>query len=245
MASISLLSIIIPVFNEEKTLNELLHQVACIQLPKGISSEIVIVNDASTDGSLIIAEQFIKSNFTISIQIVTHSINKGKGAAISTGLACCKGDYIIIQDADLELIPQEISLMLQPVLNDEADVVYGSRFLTGCRLGRWSSRAANKFLSKLSNLVFRIRITDMETCYKLVPAALAKNIILKEDRFGFEPEITAKLAKNRNLRWKEIPITYNPRTELQGKKIGWRDGVRAVWCIIKYGWLTRKKDSFR
>jgi len=245
MTKVSLLSIIVPVFNEETTIDAVLTQLIGIKLPEGIKQEIVVVNDASADQSLTAIEAFTAANPEVNIRVLTHPENRGKGAAIRTGLLACNGEYLVIQDADLELVPQEIAHLLQPILNNQADVVYGSRFLSGYRLGRWSSRAANKLLTKLSNLVFRIRITDMETCYKLMPTALAKNIILKEERFGFEPEITAKLAKNRALRWKEVPITYHPRTNLQGKKIGWKDGFRAVWCIVKYGWLTGKKGSYR
>ncbi len=139
--------------------------------------------------------------------------------------------------------PNEFKLLVQPVLDNEAEIIYGSRFLVGKKNDDMSalSRLANAFLTRLSNFVFGIRITDMETCYKLVPAEVFKSLHLLEQRFGFEPEITAKLAKNKSLRWKEVPVTYIPRNTIQGKKIGWRDGFRAIYCILKYGWFTPRK----
>jgi len=228
------LSIIIPVFNEESTIFQVLDVVNNIELNYGIEKEIIVVNDCSTDNSANEINRYC-SNFS-SIQVINKPVNQGKGAALHTGIQYATGDYIIIQDADLELNPEEINLLLEPVVNNEADVVYGSRFLNGVvhdqnRLSRW----ANLFLTKLSNIVFGIKITDMETCYKLVPTSVFKSLKLVEQRFGFEPEITAKLAKIKSLRWKEVPITYNPRNSQQGKKIGWKDGVRAVQCILKYG----------
>lgn len=228
------LSIIIPVFNEETTIFRVLEVVNNIPLNHEIQKEIIVVNDCSTDNSASEIVRYCK-NFT-HIQVVNKSVNQGKGAAIHTGIQYASGDYIIIQDADLELNPNEINLLIEPVVKNEADVVYGSRFLHGKiqdqnRLSRW----ANWFLTKLSNVVFGIKITDMETCYKLVPSDVFKSLHLVEQRFGFEPEITAKLAKIKKLRWKEVPITYNPRNAQQGKKIGWKDGIRAVQCILKYG----------
>jgi glycosyltransferase involved in cell wall biosynthesis len=239
------LSIIIPVYNEERTVFQVLEKVHQVVLPDGVDKEIVVVNDASRDGSGLELDRYVSAFPERAIQIVTHTVNQGKGAGIRTGLQHVSGDYVIIQDADLELNPDEIALLLEPVLRNEADVVYGSRFKGKKASGSALSRLANRFLTALSNLVFRIRITDMETCYKLMPASLAGKLVLKEDRFGFEPEITAKLAKVRSLRWKEVSISYQPRTGVQGKKIGWKDGFRAMWCIIHYGWLTSKKKSFR
>ena len=172
----------------------------------------------------------------IELVLIEHPINKGKGGAIHSGIQRATGDYTIIQDADLELEPKEINLLLDEVILNGADIVYGSRFLgQKVKGGSWMSNLANGFLTRLSNFIFRIRITDMETCYKLVPTDAFKSLKLVENRFGFEPEITAKLAKKRSLKWAEVPITYNARTEEQGKKIGWKDGFRAIWCILKYG----------
>ena len=228
------LSIIIPVYNEEKTIHQVLEVVYNINLSQNVVKEIIVVNDASKDNSLKEIERFKDAGH--SIQIIDKPINEGKGAAIHTGIRYASGDYTIIQDADLELNPNEINLVIEPVLLGQADVVYGSRFLQGkIKTQGILSRWANWFLTKLSNLVFGIKITDMETCYKLVPTDVFKSLKLVEQRFGFEPEITAKLAKVKKLRWMEVPITYNPRNSEQGKKIGWKDGIRAVHCILKYG----------
>lgn len=228
------LSIIIPVYNEETTIYQVLEVVNGIELQQNIAKEIIVVNDASKDSSLSEIQRFKDGGHDI--LIVDKPINEGKGAAIHTGIQYATGDYTIIQDADLELNPEEIKLVIEPVLRGDADVVYGSRFLHGkVKTQGLLSRWANWFLTKLSNLVFGIKITDMETCYKLVPTEVFKSLNLVEKRFGFEPEITAKLAKVKRLRWKEVPITYIPRNADQGKKIGWRDGFRAVHCILKYG----------
>jgi len=228
------LSIIIPVYNEENTIHQVLEVVHGIVLIENVEKEIIVVNDASKDNSLREIERF--KNAGHPIRIIDKPVNEGKGAAIHTGIQFATGDYTIIQDADLELNPEEINLVIAPVLSGEADVVYGSRFLHGkVKTQGLLSRWANWFLTKLSNVVFGIKITDMETCYKLVPTEVFKSLKLVEKRFGFEPEITAKLAKVKKLRWKEVPITYIPRNTDQGKKIGWKDGFRAVHCILKYG----------
>ena len=228
------LSIIIPVFNEELTIFQLLEVVNNIQLNHNIQKEIIVVNDCSIDNSANEIDRYCV-NYK-HIKVINKPVNQGKGAALHTGIKHATGDYIIVQDADLELNPAEINLLLEPVVQNVADVVYGSRFLNGVvRDQNLLSRWANAFLTKLSNLVFGIKITDMETCYKLIPADVFKSLHLLEQRFGFEPEITAKLAKIKSLRWKEVAITYNPRNSQQGKKIGWKDGIRAVQCILKYG----------
>lgn len=228
------LSIIIPVFNEESTIFEVLEVVNNIQLIGSVEKELIVVNDCSTDNSFEEIQRFC-ANYQ-DIVIVNQEVNEGKGAAIHTGVKFATGDYLIIQDADLELNPNEINDIIQPVIDGKADVVYGSRFVNGKvvtqnLLSRW----ANWFLTKLSNIVFGIKITDMETCYKLIPTAIFKQLDLIEKRFGFEPEITAKLAKIKHLRWKEVPISYEPRNNAAGKKIGWKDGFHAVQCILKYG----------
>jgi len=229
------LSILIPVYNEDETIFKVLQIINDLELIDAIQKEVIIINDSSNDSSKAEIERYLEkdnSNFSL----VSHHINQGKGAAIQTGIKKATGDYIIIQDADLELNPQDINLLLDVVQKKNADIVYGSRFLNEAKKGgAFLSNLANGFLTKLSNLVFGIKITDMETCYKLVPAKIFKSIELKEQRFGFEPEITAKLAKFKTLKWAEVPISYKARSDEEGKKIGWKDGVRAVWCILYYG----------
>ncbi len=238
------LSIIIPVYNEASTIYDVLKTTNEVVLIHQVEKEIIVVNDCSTDHSLDEINRF-SAAFPGVIHLVTHPVNKGKGGAIHTGIDATTGDYIIIQDADLELNPWEFNLLIRPVIEENADIVYGSRFLNAPPDYKGLSRVANNFLTRLSNIVFGIRITDMETCYKLVPARVFKRMKLVENRFGFEPEITAKLAKDRTLEWKEVAITYQPRTSQQGKKIGWKDGIRAIICILKYGWFTSGKQSYR
>lgn len=230
------LSIIIPVFNEANTIGEVLQLIDKLPLVGDIDKEVIVVDDCSTDRS---SSEIKKALETVSKEnfiLLEHEVNKGKGGAIHTGIQKTTGDYIIIQDADLELDPKEINFLIKGVTEQGADIVYGSRFLgKEVKGGSFLSNLANGFLTRLSNWIFGIRITDMETCYKLVPATEFKSLKLVEQRFGFEPEITAKLAKNKSLKWAEVPISYNARSEEQGKKIGWKDGFRAVWCILKYG----------
>ena len=234
------LSIIIPVYNEDKTIGKVIEIISDLNLNHSIEKQIIVVNDCSTDSSVAEIEKAL-DRCSVDHTFINHEVNTGKGGAIHSGIQSANGDYTIIQDADLELNPAEINDLIEKVISGGADVVYGSRFVnTGFTGGSRLSNMANSFLTRLSNLVFRIKITDMETCYKLVPTEEFKSLKLVEKRFGFEPEITAKLAKNRSLKWAEVPISYNARTEEQGKKIGWKDGVRAVWCILKYG-LSRKR----
>lgn len=229
------LSILIPVYNEDETIFKVLEIINNLILIDNIQKEVIVINDCSNDNSKSEIERFLNSNAT-GFTLVNHAVNKGKGAAIQTGIIKASGDYTIIQDADLELNPSEINNLIQKVQSNIADVVYGSRFLNETKKGgTFLSNSANTFLTWLSNFIFRIHITDMETCYKLVPTKAFKKIKLKEQRFGFEPEITAKLAKNKKLRWTEVPISYNARTDEEGKKIGWKDGIRAIWCILYYG----------
>ena len=247
LTSISMkkLSILIPVFNESKTIYEVLEKVNGVFLTQDIEKEIIVVNDCSTDTSLREIERYIQNFPNQGIFLVSHQINQGKGATLRTGIGYATGDYTIIQDADLELDPNDYNIILMPVLEKTADIVYGSRFLKKKKEGAFFSILANGFLTQLSNFVFRINITDMETCYKLIPTPIFQALILVENRFGFEPEITAKLAKIKHLKWAEVPITYNPRTNVQGKKIGWKDGIRAMFCIIRYGWFWKAEKSFK
>ena len=241
MQEIKKLSIIIPVFNEEKTIFQLLKKVNEIELINGIEKEMIIVNDASSDNSFEEINTFLKSFKNNNIKSITHKINQGKGAGIHSGLKIATGDWIVIQDADLELDPNDLNKLLMPIINSGIEVVYGSRFLDKSNKpgDSFMARQANLFLTWLSNVVFGIKITDMETCYKMVRGDLFKGLKLKEQRFGFEPEITAKLAKIKGVRFQEVPIQYNARMASEGKKIGWTDGVRAMYCILKYGWFAK------
>lgn len=239
------LSIIIPVYNEERTIFDVLKKVNAVALQNDIEKEIIVVNDTSSDSSASEIERYIATSNHQNIQYISHPINKGKGGALHTGILKATGDYTIIQDADLELDPNEFKIIIQPVLDGKADIVYGSRFLNKKKEGAALSKLANGFLTRLSNFVFRTKITDMETCYKLVPTPIFQSLHLVEQRFGFEPEITAKLAKLKQLQWAEVAITYIPRNTEEGKKIGWKDGVRAIICILKYGWFTSKEKSLK
>ena len=230
------LSVLIPAYNEEDTIESILRKVCDVQLVNDIQKEIIIVNDCSTDETVDKINAFISANPGYDIKLFTQPKNQGKGAAINRAIQECNGDYLIIQDADLEYDPEEYNLLIKPVLKDSADVVYGSRFV-GQNPHRilfyWHSRG-NKFLTNLSNMMTNLNLTDMETCYKLIRTTIAKQILIKEKRFGIEPEITAKLAKRKPIRIYEVGISYYGRTYEEGKKIGWKDGFRAIYCIFKY-----------
>jgi len=234
---IKTLSIIIPVFNEQQTIYKLLQKIADLSLIENINKEIIVVNDASTDSSKIEINKFIDRNPELTLLFIDHQINKGKGGAVKSGVEKANGEYCIIQDADLELIPDEINLLLKPAVEDKADVVYGSRFLNNLKHENevFLNRMANKFLTGLSNVIFGVKLTDMQTCYKLIPISEIKKLTLKENGFAFDPEVTAKLAKNKNLRWEEVAISYDPRTKDEGKKIRWNHGFRQVYSILRYG----------
>jgi glycosyltransferase involved in cell wall biosynthesis len=234
---INQLSIIIPVFNEQQTIYKLLDKIADLSLINNVKKEIIVVNDASTDASKDKIIQFINENPSSNIVFIDQPINKGKGGAVKSGIAKASGDYCVIQDADLELDPTEINTLLQPIIDNEANIVYGSRFLNNKKHEKevLLNRMANKFLTWLSNLIMGVKLTDMQTCYKMIPTELYNQLTLKENGFAFDPEITAKLAKNKQLKWKEVPISYHPRTKEEGKKIRWSHGFRQLYSIIKYG----------
>ncbi len=231
------LSIVIPVYNEGKTIAVTLAKIKSVQLQNNISKQIIVVNDCSSDDSVASVELYKNANPGQEINILNHKVNKGKGAALHTGIAAATGDYVVIQDADLEYNPEEYKILLQPLEDEVADVVYGSRF-TGGRPHRilffWHT-IGNKFLTQLSNMFANLNLSDMETCYKMFRADIIKSVKLKEQRFGFEPEVTLKIARIPNIRIYEVGISYYGRTYLEGKKIGWKDGVRAIFCILKYG----------
>ena len=235
------LSILIPVYNEARTIHLILDKVKAVELMGNVSKEIVIVNDFSTDDTIAKIEEYMAKNTDMPISLYSQDKNMGKGAAIHRAIEVATGDYVIIQDADLEYDPEEYNLLLKPVLDGFADVVYGSRFIGGNAhriLFFWHS-IGNKFLTNLSNMFNNLNLTDMETCYKLMRADVVKNLKLKENRFGFEPELTAKLSRVPNLRIYEVGISYYGRTFEEGKKIGWKDGFRAMYCIVKYGLFSK------
>jgi glycosyltransferase involved in cell wall biosynthesis len=232
-----LLSIVIPAYNEGRTIHLILNKVKDVKLPLGVEKEIIIVNDFSKDNTEEAIINYKTSNSDLNIQYYKHEFNKGKGAALHTGIKEAKGDYIIIQDADLEYDPEEYNILLKPILNGNADVVYGSRFIGGKPhriLFFWHS-IGNKMLTTMSNMFTNLNLTDMETCYKLFRADIIKGLSLKENRFGFEPEVTAKISRIKDIRIYEVGISYYGRTYEEGKKIGWKDGFRAIYCILKYG----------
>jgi glycosyltransferase involved in cell wall biosynthesis len=236
------LSIIIPAYNEGSTIHLILNKIKSVELIHNIERELIIVNDFSNDNTEESIIKYQAENPEITITYYKHSYNQGKGAAIRTGIQKATGDYIIIQDADLEYDPEEYNLLLKPIVNGFADVVYGSRFIGGKPhriLFYWHS-IGNKFLTKLSNMFTNLNLTDMETCYKIVRRDIFQSLNLTENRFGFEPEITAKLSRIKNIRIYELGISYYGRTYEEGKKIGWKDGFRAIYCILKYGLFKAK-----
>ncbi|QQR88158.1 MAG: glycosyltransferase family 2 protein [Flavobacteriales bacterium] len=234
---ITKLSILIPAYNEERTIHLILDKVRDVQLMNGIAKEVVIVNDGSMDGTVAAVKRYMATNPGLDIRLFEQPRNMGKGAAIHKCIELATGEYMIVQDADLEYDPREYNDLLRPVVEGFADVVFGSRFM-GHHPHRilffWHS-IGNKFLTSLSNAFNNLNLTDMETCYKLMRSDVAKGLKLRERRFGFEPEVTAKLARVQGIRLYEVGISYYGRTYAEGKKIGWKDGFRAIWCIVRYG----------
>jgi glycosyltransferase involved in cell wall biosynthesis len=236
MDSFKTLSIIIPAYNEANTIHLILDRIFAVRLSNNLQKEVILVNDCSTDRTEEVLLHYRKAHPEMNLQYFKHEINKGKGAAIHTGIKKATGEFLIIQDADLEYDPEEYNELLKPVLKGAADVVYGSRFMGGNPhriLFYWHS-IGNRVLTRLSNMLTNLNLTDMETCYKLCKTQIIQNIDLKEKRFGFEPEVTAKLARIPEIRIYEVGISYYGRTYQEGKKIGWKDGVHAIYCILKY-----------
>jgi glycosyltransferase involved in cell wall biosynthesis len=235
------LSIVIPAYNEGRTIHLILDRVADVQLLNNIQKEIIIVNDCSKDNTEEAIHKYIGEHPTLDIKYYKHEVNQGKGAALHTGISKATGDYTVIQDADLEYDPEEFNELIKPVLRGFADVVFGSRFLGGNPhriLFFWHS-IGNKMLTTASNMFTNLNLTDMETCYKLFRTPIIQQIPLKEKRFGFEPEVTAKIARVKDIRIYEVGISYYGRTYAEGKKINWKDGFRAIYCILKYNLFSR------
>ena len=232
----STLSIVIPAYNEGPTIHRILNKVKAVVLTGDMKKEVIIVNDCSKDNTEESILAYQAANPDLPITYYKHPVNQGKGAALHTGIIKATGDYVIIQDADLEYDPEEYNILLKPLINDFADVVYGSRFIGGKPhriLFYWHS-IGNRMLTKASNMFTNLNLTDMETCYKLFRREIIQGIKLEEKRFGFEPEVTAKISRVKNIRIYEVGISYYGRTYEEGKKIGMKDAFRALYCIIKY-----------
>lgn len=236
---ITKLSIVIPAYNEAATIHLILNKLKQVELVQNIAKEVIIVNDCSTDGTENAILTYQSNNPDLPISYYKHEINQGKGAALHTGIAKASGEYLIVQDADLEYDPNEYNDLLKPVISGFADVVYGSRFMGSNphRILFFWHTIGNKLLTTFSNMCTNLNLTDMETCYKLFKTDVIQNIQLKEKRFGFEPEVTAKIARVPKIRIYEVGISYYGRTYEEGKKIGWKDGFRALYSITKYGLL--------
>jgi glycosyltransferase involved in cell wall biosynthesis len=236
-----LLSIVIPAYNESETIHLILTKIKQIQLLGGLDKEILIVDDCSTDQTQQAVAKYHLENSDLTIRYSRNEINRGKGFSLARGISEAVGDFVIVQDADLEYDPEEYNTLLKPMLYNNADVVYGSRFMGGNPhriLFFWHS-IGNRFLTFLSNVATNLNLTDMETGYKLFKREIIQKISLKENRFGFEPEVTAKVARIKGIRIYEVGISYYGRTYAEGKKINWKDGLRAIYCIIKYNYFSK------
>lgn len=236
------LSIIIPAFNEEKSISGILDKILAVELVGNLLKEIIIVDDHSTDGTAEKIESYILYHPHDNIIHLSHKINQGKGAALHSGIQKATGEYIVVQDADLEYDPEEFNILLKPILEGFADVVYGSRFMGGKphRIMFFWHSLGNRILTFMSNALTNLNLTDMETCYKMWKKDIIKSVKLSEKRFGFEPEVTAKVSRIPGVRIYEVGISYYGRTYADGKKINWKDGFRAIYCILKYNMWSKK-----
>lgn len=230
------LSLIVPVYNESRTIEAVLDRLHGLQLLAGWDKEVIVVNDCSTDDSSAIVSAWIAQHNAQGTRLVDQEVNKGKGAALARGIQDAAGDYIVFQDGDLELFPEDLNLLLTEVAKDDVDVVFGSRLLTAASKASFTptNLLANRVLSLLASLLVARKVSDMETCYKMIRRSLMDTVGIEENRFGVEPELTMKLLRDRSISYREVPIRYESRTVEEGKKIGWKDGVRAVYCLFRY-----------